>query len=184
LTGASVLQNGGSSKIYGLEAEGIVKPAENLNLRFGLSAIHGEYDKFPAAQIFTPALVNGVAIGGNNASFIDAKGKKIIRVPFLTANLGGDYLVPLASGDLTVAGNIYYNGKSYWDIGNRLSEKPYTLVNAEVSWAPRDSGLRLTLWGENLLNETYDLSLGTTATADSRAYARPRTYGVRASHSW
>jgi iron complex outermembrane receptor protein len=184
LTGASVLQNGGSSEIYGVEAEGIVKPAENLNLRFGLSAIHGEYKKFPAAQVFTPVLVNGVAIGGNNAIFIDAKGKNIIRVPFLTANLGGDYLVPLASGDLMFAGNIYYNGKSYWDIGNRLSEKPYTLVNAEVSWAPRDSGLRLTLWGENLLNEIYDLSLGTTATADSRAYARPRTYGVRASHSW
>jgi iron complex outermembrane receptor protein len=184
VTLAAVLQNAGSAEIYGLEAEGLVKPVQNLNLRFGLSMLHGQYTKFPAAQINTPIVINGVAVGGNNTSFIDAKGKNIIRTPFLTANLGGDYTLPLASGDLTFAGNAYYSGTSYWDIANRLAEKPYTLVNAEIGWEPHNSRVRLALWGENLLNKIYDITLGTSSLSDARAYAKPRTYGARISYSW
>lgn len=185
VTLASVVQNAGSAKIYGFDGSAIIRASERLNIRVGASALHGAYDVFPAAQVTTPTLnTAGVPIGGNTTIFIDAHGKKLIRTPFLTGSLGADYTLPLASGDVVFTGNLYYSGKSYWDILNRLEEKPYTLANGEVTYEPRGTRYRFTLWGENLFDEQYDTTVVTSGTADTHVYARPRSYGVRVSYDW
>ncbi|MDB5430148.1 MAG: TonB-dependent receptor [Caulobacter sp.] len=201
ITLSSGLQNAGGAKISGFELEVYYRPIDRMNLRFGLAGLKGTYNNFPAAQVYYPISLGdpvfnpatpeqacqtyaGVQPGGNRAAFCNANGKKIVRTPFLTANLGGDYTVPTEQGDFIFSGNIYYQGKSYWDVANRLEEKAHTLVNAQVEWRLPGDQFSVALWGDNLLDTEYSLTLLTSPTADSQVLARPRTYGLEVKYRW
>jgi iron complex outermembrane receptor protein len=102
--GASVLQNAGAATIYGLEADAFLRPIEHLNLRLGLSALHGVYSNYPNADVYFPnttipapapcAVGRGANTGGDNEQTCNVNGKTIIRTPTFTANISGDYTVP------------------------------------------------------------------------------------------
>ncbi|MES2986343.1 MAG: TonB-dependent receptor [Pseudomonadota bacterium] len=179
VTLASLLQNAATARLYGLEASLTLSPSRQLDFNFGISAINGKYTSFPAAQVATPTLSGGVPIGGNTNVFIDATNKRLIRTPFLTLSAGGTYTVPVGDADVAFTGNLYYNGKSYWDIANRLAEKAYVLANAEITLSSDRFPVSLSVWGKNLLNEFYSQTIVSSATADTRIWARPRTYGLR-----
>lgn len=196
-TSTSLLQNAGGAEIYGVEAEAYWRPMDNLNIRLGVSALHGEYTDFPGAQVIIPVtsidpiatanqcvLGTGVLVGGNRAPFCDATGNKIIRTPFFTASLGGDYTIPLDSGEVVISGNIYHQGKSYWDVGNRVVEPKKLLVNAQVAWKSASDKFGVTLWGENLTNETHRLTASISPFGDNQVIAKPRTYGIELTYGW
>ncbi len=174
VTNVSTLQNAGGATIYGVEGEAIIRPVRNLSLKPGFSLLHGKYDSFLGAQIFTP---NG--LGGNTASFIDASGKNLIRTPFFTASIGLDYTVPVGDGEVQFTSNIFHSGKSYWDVANRVVERPYTLVNAELSWSAPGNRYRVSLFTENLFDDARRLFVLSSATADSQIYAKPQSFGIR-----
>lgn len=180
VTLASDLQNAGSAELYGGEAELFANPAPNLNLRFGLSWLHGEYKKYDNAQVTTPTLSSaGVPVGGNSTIFIDAAGKKIIRTPFVTVNGGFDYGIDVGASRVTIAANVYYSGKQYWEASNRVVQSGYTLVNGELGWRSPDKHWRASLWGQNLLNAKHQLYILSSASGDTQLFARPRSAGVR-----
>lgn len=172
----STLQNAGAGEIYGIEAEAFASPIRDLNVRAGVSLLHAEYTEYEGAQISTPN-----PLGGNDTLFIDAAGKKMIRTPFFTANLGFDYTWPVREGEMTIALNAYYSGHSYWEASNRVKEPAYALVNGEVSWTSPDGRYKVALWGENLTDVERNLAVLSSATGDTRSFARPRSVGVRLS---
>ncbi|WP_174291372.1 TonB-dependent receptor [Sphingomonas bacterium] len=194
VTLATILQNAGSARIYGGEAELSIRPTRRLNLRAGMSALHGTYRDFPNAVVTIPTTTadpavattcvagTGTPIGGNRSAVCDVGGRNIIRTPFVTADAGIDYSVPVGRGEVGFVGNLYYSGRSYWDTLNRLREAPYVLANGEISFRPGPSSLRIAIWGENLLDETYSLTTVSSATADTQVLARPRTFGIRLSY--
>ncbi len=171
----SGLENAGAAEIYGLEAEFVVKPIDNLDIRGGVGLTYGKYTDYENASVYVrnPA-------GGNTAVSIDATGNKLIRVPEQTYSLGFNYTVPLRKGDIRLGGNIYRQSKLYWEASNQITTPGFTQVNGELSWSPEES-LRIAVWVENLLDQKRYLHTLTSPTADTASYRPPRTYGVRLS---
>jgi iron complex outermembrane receptor protein len=196
VTLSSVLQNAGGATIYGIEGDATIRASDNLNLRVGASWLHGEYEDFGASLVSIPTTTvappaatpcidgTGPRVGGNRAVFCDVTGNDIIRTPFLTVNFGGDYTIPSSVGDFVVTGNAYYKGKSYWDTLNYFEEPAVWLVNGEVAWSSPDDRFGVVLWGENLLDEEYSLTLVVSPTATNQVLAKPRTIGVELKYNW
>jgi iron complex outermembrane receptor protein len=189
VTSGTFLQNAAGAKLYGAEIDGSYAPIDRVHITYGFSALHAIYTSFQNAQVFLPtsaaacALVGATYPCGNSASIADVSGKSLPRAPFFTANLGADYTVPLHYGELTIAANMYYSGHSYWDQANRLKEPPHRLLNANVTWKAPEDRYSVTLWGENLLDQVYNLTV-VNSSSDSHAYARPVSYGVRLNYHW
>lgn len=194
--GQSYLQNAGAAKIYGGEAELIWRAAPQLNFRASAALLHGTYRDFPNSQVSIPATTGdaaapaacvrnpGTLIGGNRTFICDVSGNDIIRAPFVQLSGSADYTVPVGDGEVRLAANAYYSGHSYWDTLNYFREPSYVLVGGELSWRPDASPLRITAWGDNLLNEKYSLTVTASGTATSQVLARPRTYGVRLNYDF
>lgn len=189
--GLTQVFNAAAAEIYGGEIEGSVKLSEGLTLRGSLAYTHSQYDNFPGATIFcprgAPSYGNAaIAIGALNpctgkVNSDSATGNQLIRTPEFTASLGPSYRTRLNNGGtLEMSGNLFYSGKFFWDPGNRLKEDNYILLNSEVGYTFPGDRLKLALWGRNLTNKLYSIYLTEAAAGDSVAYARPRTYGIRA----
>ena len=197
VTLSSLLQNAGGATIYGVEGEAFIRASDNLNIRLGVSWLHGEYKDFDASLVSIPQTTTnppaatpcidgtGPRVGGNRSAFCDVSGNDIIRTPFLTANIGGDYTVPLGGmGDLVFTGNAYYKGKSYWDTLNAFEEPAVWLFNADLTWNLPGDRFAVTLWGENLSDEAYSLTRVISATAETQVLAKPRTVGIELTYNW
>lgn len=177
----SRLQNAGAADIYGFEGEIVVEPVRKLSLRFGFTKLWGEFKDFKDAIGYTPRLnAAGNPVGGNDLIVFDASGKTIIRTPLYTLSGGLNYEAELANGAAaTFSLTAFHAGKEYRDADNRVALPAYTVVNGEIGYRFPDSRVKVSLWGRNLFNETYNLYILTGGTADSTVYAAPRTYGVR-----
>lgn len=189
--GQSFLQNAGAAKIYGGEADISWKLSPQLTLFAGLSLLHGKYQNFPNSQGNLPnsigdtaaptacAVNAGALTGGNRTVICNVSGNSIIRTPFVQANGGFDYRIPVGEGEVGLSGKAYYSGHSYWDTLNYYREPSYVLLSGDISWKPGTEELRVSLWGDNLLNEKYSVTKVISGTATNQVLARPRSYGVR-----
>lgn len=196
VTLSSLLQNAGGADIYGIEGEAFVRAADNLNLRFGMSLIKGEYKDFSAALVYLPqttvnpppatpcVLGSGPLVGGNRSAFCDVTGNKIIRTPFVTANVGFDYTADTDAGKVLFTGNAYYKGKSYWDTLNYFPEPGVWLINADVTWTLPNERVSFSVWGENLANELFSLTRVISPSGETQVVAKPRTAGFRVTVNW
>ncbi|ACG78929.1 TonB-dependent receptor [Phenylobacterium zucineum HLK1] len=196
VTLSSALQNAGGADIYGLEGEAFVRASDNLNVRLGLSWIKGEYKDFPSSLVYLPqtavnppastpcVLGSGALAGGNRSAFCNVSGNDIIRTPFLTANVGFDYTLDTEAGEIVFTGNAYYKGKSYWDTLNYFKEDAIWLVNGDITWNLPGDRISLSVWGENLLDETYSLTRVISPSGETQVLAKPRTTGVKVSYAW
>ncbi len=197
-TGGS--QNAAKGRVTGAEFEGSYTASHDLTLNLGLSVLKTKYLKFPDAQAYVPfdvafgsaACANipnqfgvgpagaGAAPCGNNETAVNAKGNRLVHAPKFTANFSIDYTHEFSSGvfGLNFGGN--YDAGYFFDPNNRVKQKPYALLNAEVSFAPNAiKGLRIVLWGKNLTNHNYIQSVLETNYADAVSWAAPRQYGGR-----
>jgi iron complex outermembrane receptor protein len=197
VTNGVFLQNAGGANIYGGELEVILHPLERLDIRLGAAALHGTYRNFPNAVATIPAASSdpvpsttcapgsGSLIGGNRSVVCDVSGLKIMRTPSITTSLSGNYSIPAGRGNVGFSGNLYYAGPFYWDTLNRIREPSKILATAQIEWQPGGvAGFRLALWGRNLLDEAYSISIISSASADSQFLGQPRTYGLRASYDF
>ena len=196
VTNGVFLQNAGGANIYGGELEVILLPIERLDIRLGAAAMHGTYRNFPNAVATIPATSSdpvpsttcaagsGSLIGGNRSVVCDVSGLKIMRTPSITTSLSGNYSISAGRGKVGLSANIYYAGPFYWDTLNRIREPSKILATAQIEWQPGAAGLRLALWGKNLLDEAYSISIISSPSADSELLGQPRTYGLRASYDF
>jgi iron complex outermembrane receptor protein len=189
--GLTQVFNAAAAEIYGGEIEGSLELSDGFTVRGSLAYTHSRYDNFPGATIFCP---RGAPSYGNAAIAIgalnpctgqinkdSATGNQLIRTPEITASLGPSYRARLNNGGtIEMSGNLFYSGKFFWDPGNRLEEGSYILLNSELGYTFPGDKLKLALWGRNLTNKLHSIYLTEAAAGDSVAYARPRTYGIRA----
>lgn len=189
--GLTQVFNAAAAEIYGGEIEGSIELVDGLSLRGSLAYTHSKYQDFVGATIFCPRGAPNygnatVPLGALNpctgqVNSDGAAGKQLIRTPEFTASLGPSYNQTFGNGGkMELSGNVFYSGKFFWDPANRLEEGTYVLVNAELGYTFPGDKLKLALWGRNLANELYSIYVTEAAAGDSVAYARPRTYGIRA----
>jgi len=175
ITLAPRLQNAAAARIYGFDGDVFIRPGGGLTLRAGISLLNGRYRDYANAQVFGPT-----GLGGNNATFIDASGKTLIRSPSFTGNIGADYTLKLASGaEIAASVNYFHSGISYWEASNRVVQPSTNVLNAQISLLEASRHVRFEIWGTNLLDEEYPLSIVSSTAADSQFFARPRSVGVR-----
>jgi len=196
LAGVGGTQNAARGKIDGIEFEGSYRATNDLTFNLGLSYLKTKYQKFPDAQAYVPwapafcpfiAAGNGIllpvtpgALCGNQQTSANAKGKRLVHAPKFTMNWSIDYLHEFSSGKFGLNLNGNYDAGYFFDPNNRIKQKPYALLNAELSFEPNFmKGLRLVLWGRNLTNHNYLQSVLETNFADAVSWAPPRQYGGR-----
>jgi iron complex outermembrane receptor protein len=172
-----ILQNAANAKIYGGEFELTVSPVEDLNLRGSVAYAHGEYQDFPLAQTFVPQ-----ASGGNAVVAQDVSGKRTIRTPRATFNLGVDWAHPLAEGRLMVTANVFHSSRVYYDFLNVYSQNPYWMASGEISWSTPDERWKFSLWGKNITDAVVLQQLKPGALSTDALYEAPRRIGVGAEY--
>jgi iron complex outermembrane receptor protein len=174
-----LLLNAAKAKIKGaeLEVEAAVNP--DFNIRFAGSLLDAKYDSFPNAQVFVPT-----GRGGNATATQDVSGNRLLRAPKYTLSLGADWSTDVAGGRMKLSGNLFNSARVYYDFANRVSQKPYTLANAEVSWSPQAADWRVGVYATNLTNTHVVQQISTTSFADFFTLERPREVGISAQYKF
>ncbi|HEY3655560.1 MAG TPA: TonB-dependent receptor [Steroidobacteraceae bacterium] len=175
---SSVFQNAAAARIYGLDFEATYRPLTHFTLSSGLSILNAKFSDFPDAQVVVPT-----GTGGNMSVAIpNAKGNHLVRAPDWTLNLTANYSMAFAGGQLDYYLIAYHSDKFYFEVGNRLDQPEYTTLDARISWAPDNTGLKFGVYGKNLTNKAIIQGMFPTELADGASYAPPRTYGVDISY--
>ena len=145
------------------------------------SYIDSEYVSFPDALVYEP---NPAAVGGNIAVSKNVSGNPLVLVPKYSGNLGLDYKIEIAPGLLFFNATADYTGKYNFTADGRITQPAYTIMDAQISFQPKNSIFKYTVFGRNLTDVTYDNTVTTTPGGDFRSYGLPRTYGVKLSASF
>lgn len=128
-----ILQNAANAEIYGGEFETIINPVRDLRLRAAVAYTHARYKDFPNAQGFTPIVNGNGNYAGNVAAPYDASGKVMTRAPEWSGNVGFDWSHDVGNGRVTLAGNLLWSSRVYYDFANIFSQRPYTLSNLSIN---------------------------------------------------
>ena len=167
-------QNAARGQINGFEFGAVLRASPELTLNVAGSYLDAKYKSFPQASVFNP---NGF---GNPQSSQSATGKRLMRTPEWTVNGSFNYVRKLGSVEVGAYGGISYNSGIFFDPNNRVEQKAYALVDAELSFAPDAlAGARIVFWGKNLTNKAVLQSVLESGIGDAVSYSDPRTYGVR-----
>lgn len=175
VNGASIsnLQNAGSVKINGFEANLTAQITPNLTLDASASIIDTEIHDFPNATVQVP--IGGAS--GNRTISADVSGNKLIRTPDYTFSLGATYRRPLFGGDLTLNVTAFFSDAYYAELLNRVKQPKYEVVNASATWrSPK--GYYVTVFGQNLTNQNYAVGQLISSFIDGAQANKPRWFGV------
>ncbi|MDF0546514.1 TonB-dependent receptor [Sphingobium sp. H39-3-25] len=164
-----ILQNAATAEIYGGEFETTVAPTRDISLHGNFAYTHGVYNKFPLAQGFAPN-----PAGGNFTIVSDVAGNEMIRAPRTTFNLGADWNHTFDKGAFGASVNVYHSARVYYDFTNNFWQKSYSLLNAQVSYAPPGDRLKFIVSATNLTNAAVFQSLRVSGSATDGLLERPR----------
>ncbi|HEY0973013.1 MAG TPA: TonB-dependent receptor [Solimonas sp.] len=189
--GAVNLENAGQARIRGVEVETVWQPLPRWNPGLQLSGnaswLDAVYLDYQNARGFCEQGFAGnpqscaVAPDGFAYNDGDFSGNRIVRTPEFSAGATLVQGFELPGGLLEFAADYYYNDGYYYLAQNSENtfEDAYALINARVSYLHRRWGLRLTVFGDNLGDERYNLAQFHTDFGRHDSLAPPRTYGVR-----
>jgi iron complex outermembrane receptor protein len=185
----STVQNAGSSKIYGVEAEFKALLGDSNQFDVSLTWLNARYQDFLAQPGLSAAAAGcnrpvpvrdpmGVIIATN----CQLEGNSLSLAPDLTVAAGFEHTWSAGTG-LEIRGRIEgkYQSEQFYDPFNYGStrQKAYGLINASLDFVKDD--WKITLWARNLGDEDYFASMQEFYTINTYqyAFAPPRTVGVR-----
>jgi len=189
--GAVNLENAGKARIRGAELETIWQPLPTLDPGLLISGnatwLDAKYLSYEDGRGFcvrgdahSPASCNllpdGIAYGNG-----DFSGHRIVRTPKFSGAVSLSQSFEVPGGQLELAGDYYYNSGYYYLAQNTPDtfEDAYDIINARISYLYRPYGLRVTVFGDNLADERYNLAQFHTDFGRQDSLAPPRTWGVR-----
>jgi iron complex outermembrane receptor protein len=140
---ASVVDNAGSSTIYGAEFEGSAYFNEHFSANFGGGYLHAEFNKFVT-------LVTGAPVDIANT-------REFQNSPKLSGFASVTWRGEVAGGQLRITPSLSYRDDYHlFDTADPiLDQKAYTLVDLGVVWDAPGNQWQLGLYGKNLTDETY-----------------------------
>jgi iron complex outermembrane receptor protein len=168
LAPCGAVQNAGSGKIQGLEAELTATPVVGLSIEGSLSYLDGNWNKI------LPSVGTSIRLGD----------------PIVSRkwSLGVQYKADLGSkGSLTPRFDINgasstYAGRTALTAGDKSAYAALTLANARLTWKNKDEDLSISLEVQNLFDKyynpiTFSTVYGFTGTAYSQV-GRPREWAL------
>jgi iron complex outermembrane receptor protein len=160
------LTNAAKAEIYGAELEVTARPTNQIDLTAALGYLHTEIlEVDPVVQAAT-----GLAAGA-----------RLRKAPEFTANVAGQYTVPLSAGDLAFRLDYSYRSNQFHAANNSplTREGGYGLLNGRVAFSSRDELWELAAFGRNLTNKVYYGALFVAGGSIGVAYPqRGREYGL------
>ncbi|CAM3816832.1 TonB-dependent receptor [Litorimonas haliclonae] len=166
------------TEIQGLEFELAFRPTQDFQLNANLGFLDAEY------QSATPFQVSGLTNNGascqNGIPTLDcALGLELKNAANYKANIGAVYTKSAFGGDVTLSGDVGFEGKSWSLVANNPPHteiSPPTIANARIAYRPDNGNWNIALWGKNLTDANYYRA---AAANQLTAYAAdPITYGV------
>jgi iron complex outermembrane recepter protein len=177
-TTTTVIYNGAKSRVYGFDVDLEARPTSEFTISGGLGYLNSKFTDFPVAQSSSYVLVPGGAIiTQGNAS---ATGNRLPYSPSLSYTLGLTYRMPVSVGTITGNFSDNYSGRYFVEPDNKISQKPYHLLNASVAWDSPASRYVVRIFANNLLNKAIFVQSASNATGYQADYPiAPFTYGLR-----
>jgi outer membrane receptor protein involved in Fe transport len=187
-----VTQNAASATVQGLELSATYSPRSVAGLTFsGNTAYnHSNYEKFNAASCYSgQSIAQGCSSDISTAGIQSLNGRMLTRAPRFTAQLGADYVVPVADNynvGININGNFsssYYTSAELNPIG---LQKAYLTLDATLRLANVDDAWKLELIGRNLTDKIYGIAGNDVGSATAGVPAdvalltnRPREFMLR-----
>lgn len=129
--GSQLLRNAGDGQARGVEFDAQARLTPSLSLIGAVNMVHSAFD------------------GGNH------DGKKIPHVPAWTSHLGLEsyHDLPSLSGTLVPRLSVRWNGRSYFDPDNTLTQGQHAVVDAHLSY--ESEAVTVTAFVKNALDKVY-----------------------------
>jgi len=175
---SAILENAGSTDIYGLELEVLAMPLEGLTVQAGLGLMDSEYKELALADLSTDDPFDSINLDGNQS----------VSSPELNFNFAIDYETVVFDGYKT---RLHIDGAyidDQWfspyndEIGHQdIRQDAYWLFNARTAFSDAADKYVLSFWVANLADEEYDvyaINLQGGAGYNYFSQGAPRTYGV------
>lgn len=113
---------------------------------------------------------------------IDYSGNKLQRTPEYQFSAGGNVRHPLTNSlDFVAALNYSYQDAMFWGPDNTNVEDGYGILNGRIGVEAADGRWKLNLWGKNMTDELYRVSIIPFVGDEVSVFGTPQTYGVRLS---
>jgi iron complex outermembrane recepter protein len=176
--GAVTFENAASVAVRGIDVDGMVQlfPSriDDLNLIFGAAWLDAVYDAYPQGSGFDE---NTGLLSSDN----DFTGNRVVRTPEFSGNLGLYKTFRTGLGVFELGADYYYNSGFFYLAQNRASdeEDAFDILNARISWLWEPWKLRLTAFGQNLLDTKYNYSRFIADYGTNDARAPLANYGLR-----
>jgi iron complex outermembrane receptor protein len=175
---ASVILNAGKATTEGVEIQAQAAPFDGFLLVGNLGYLQSRYDQFfsttnppcPPLPLLQPP---GCAIS--------YAGRALPYAPNWTAAITGTYDFDVAGGDASVQLQYTYTSGKWGNYTQAPTERlpSVGLINANISWGPRDSHWSIALWGRNLADKTYvATALDVPPLFTEGTLGNPRTWGA------
>ncbi|GAB3377739.1 TonB-dependent receptor [Spongiibacter taiwanensis] len=184
--------NAGNSEIRGAEFDFTWAPMPDWNpglvLFGGATYLDSEYTEYKEGRGYDED--TGLAFGNGGTFPLPARdfsGNKIVRTPDLTYTFGFNQNIYIGGGSaIEVGADIYYNDGFFFLPQNSdlYARESYSLVNARVSYFYEPWRLQLTLFGENVADETYNEVVFVDDFGRNQVLNSPAIYGARVKWSF
>lgn len=141
--------NAGKATVNGFELDLTAVPVDDLNLRAGVTWL-------PKARYKTFDPCPSVTVPGDTCN-----GSRMIRSAKWSVALGADYTFRTPIGDITPSASFNYSSEFPWVAQANLatapafSERPYGILNAQISWKSVSGNLNASIWAKNITDKDY-----------------------------
>lgn len=186
--GAINFENAGEARIRGVEVETLIRPLPTLDPGLVISAggtyLDAQYTDYDEGHYFDDlglARQSDCSGGETSTRCNSFDGNRIVRTPKYSATVGVNQGFDVPGGRLELGADYYYNSGYYYLAQNSANsfEDAYELVNAHLSYLYEPWQFRVTVFGDNLSDERYNLAQFHTDFGREDTLAPPRIWGVR-----
>jgi iron complex outermembrane recepter protein len=182
----TLLENAQGARINGGELTVEWAVSSHLNLSAGVSLLDATIQDFPNASItvYRTDLAGVPTLNGNLSVLGDVSGNDMLRAPHSTFNISADYRAPLFGGEIQANATFFWSDKYFGELGNRLAQPSYEVLNASITWRAPGERLRFSVFGQNLTDQYYNVTIFPSTLGDFYSYAKPRWFGATVGYSF
>ena len=168
----TITTNAARAKVDGVELEATANPLTGLQIGGNAAYLNARYTQYVTGDPARPQLGQ-----------LNLAGNPLTRAPRYSAGLFGRWAIPLGLDEILLLGEYNWRSRSYFSPfkDKAISQSPLGIINARITFHPKDDRWSAALWGKNLSNRTVYGSLFRFDSTGFNAVAQlrePRTYGV------